>query len=201
MTTNLLWHFPVPVFSKQLENFSGLRQQLLDLIYQNRDASLSQPSGRPHGPIWHSANNMHLWQDPVIPELVKIIGDFAAEGIGASDSSAVNSQIMLNECWATIGGFGAGTSPHNHFPNTWSGQFYVSVEDTIADETDKYGKMEFINPFPLSQTFGQPAGVLYQPKDGLLLLFPSLLQHMVHPNLTQNMRVLVSFNVSTIAPR
>jgi len=198
---SLLWHFAIPVYSRQLEGFEPLRQELLKLIIQKRDAFFSQRPDEATNPTWHSSNDLHLWQEPCIPEVVALISQFASEAIGAMDPSQINANIIMNECWATVGAFGAGTSPHNHFPSNWSGQFYLSVDDCIKDEHEKFSKMEFVNPMPVAKSFGQPERVLYQPKDGLLLLFPALAEHMVHPNMTQNLRVLISFNMSVQMPQ
>lgn len=192
---NLTWHFAIPVYSRQIEDFEPLRQQLLTLIFQKREESPS------NNPTWHSSNDLHLWQEPFIPDVIAIISQFASEAIGMMDPSQINSNIIMNECWATVGMFGAGTSPHNHFPSNWSGQFYLSVNDCIQNENDKYSKMEFVNPLPIAKSFGQPERILYQPKDGLLLLFPALLEHMVHTNMTQNLRVLISYNMSVQMPQ
>ncbi len=58
------------------------------------------------------------------------------------------------------------------------------------------GKMEFVNPTPMAQFYGQRENVIYEPKDGLMLLFPSMQEHLVHPNQTKNPRVLISFNIN-----
>jgi hypothetical protein len=76
---------------------------------------------------------------------------------------------------------------------------YVDAEpDTPADARDKSGKLELLNPIPLAESFGQPSGVTLTPRNGVVLLFPGSLSHLVHPSRSARERVSVSFNFDVV---
>ena len=43
---------------------------------------------------------------------------------------------------------------------------------------------------------GEEIEVLIKPEDGLLVLFPSYLEHSVNPNLSNSKRIVISFNIT-----
>jgi uncharacterized protein (TIGR02466 family) len=108
------------------------------------------------------------------------------------------ARLSLTDMWAMVLRAGAWASPHHHFPSVWSGVVYLSANDWVgADHSDRAGKLEFENPIPMAERFGQPGGVVITPRDSLLVLFPGALKHFVHPVRATGPRVSVSFNLST----
>ena len=191
------WHFAIPIYARMLSGFDEHKEGLLSLLRE-----LHHHAG--HAKAWHSEPTLHLNESEHIQWLNRHIGDLANSALQNFHNKAPldNVDIVLTAMWAKILGTGAFNGPHNHFPSHWSGVFYLDVENTInaADPMDKGSKLEFFNPVPLAASFGLPNSVLYTPRDGLLLLFPSALQHMAHPVATEAERVSISFNL-TVAPR
>ena len=77
-------------------------------------------------------------------------------------------------------------------PAQWSGVLYIAVDESNAG--NEGGKILFIDPIPLGPTYRNPINAAYEPKEGLMLIFPSYLTHMVEPHYSGNERVCLSFN-------
>lgn len=107
--------------------------------------------------------------------------------------------------WGNVNRFGDYHNLHNH-PHSWlSGTYYVTVPHTAVDlpgRNDRNpGAISFFDPRPQAnmnaiKKDGQvdPEHRI-QPKAGEILLWPAFLHHLVHPNLSHEERISVSFNV------
>ena len=107
--------------------------------------------------------------------------------------------------WPNINQFGDYHNLHNH-PHSWlSGTYYVSVPDDEAS----IGSRSDLNPNEISFFDPRPQANMnsirkdnqvdpefrVKPRAGELLLWPSFLHHLVHPNLCHDARISISFNV------
>jgi len=107
--------------------------------------------------------------------------------------------------WANVNRFGDYHNLHNH-PHAWlSGTYYVAVPDSsepLAGRQDRNpGAISFYDPRAQANMGairgdGQvEAEHRILPEAGCLLVWPAFLHHMVHPNLSREARISVSFNV------
>jgi len=192
-------HFGVPVFSAICEEFQRYRESLKECVQQEM---LKSPRGlvRSNRNGWHSEEDLHRWEHDSVRWLVREIEGFVGACIAGSKEQRENLDLVLLGSWANVSGFGAWNSPHNHLPCPWSGVYYVSVDNTIdAEEAGtSSGRIEFLNPLPLGVRYHREASVRYTPADGLMLLFPGYLVHWVQPNLSQNQRISISFNLRVV---
>jgi hypothetical protein len=92
-------------------------------------------------------------------------------------------QLLTNisACWGAVYRKGDFTVPHEHLPDSYSFVYYPKAEVECS---------------PL--VFN---GYTYQPKTGYGLIFPSYLTHMVYPETSENIRVVVSGNLEAKAYR
>lgn len=107
--------------------------------------------------------------------------------------------------WANINRFGDYHDPHNHPHAYLSGTYYVNVP-TYTERTHTRADLR-----PGCLTLYDPRGAVnmtaiksdpyiepeytVSPEAGMMLLWPAFLSHFVHPNLSQEPRISVSFNV------
>lgn len=191
-------HFAVTIHSATLPDFPAWRAELRDeLLARARSASADPRTSRN---AWHSPVHLEEDRTPVVVRAVTALRAFIAGALGDRDATP-----RIYECWAVVGGRGAWHVPHNHFPGAFSGVLYVDAEHVVAARgegkgREREGALEFLNPIGLAAAFGLPSGVAYPPRDGLALLFPAALTHLVHPNPSDTPRVVLSFNV-TLDPR
>ena len=103
----------------------------------------------------------------------------------------------INNMWAIINTGGAANLRHQHGNSTISGAYYVRAPKNSGDivfydprPAPVYSHPNVTNPNLLN---AQVNGV--SPKEGALVLFPSFLDHSVNENLSNNERIVISFNI------
>jgi uncharacterized protein (TIGR02466 family) len=149
---------------------------------------------------WRSSGT-DLLDDPRGGPLAELRGHVLAVARGAlathyADSAKAGWEPFVADSWATIGGRGAAHVPHNHGPSPWSGIVYVDVETALREGTSpRAGRLEILSPIAASQAFFVPSGAVFDPSDGLMLLFPSPMLHLVHPTEGDAPRITVAFDL------
>jgi len=107
--------------------------------------------------------------------------------------------------WANINRTGDYHDPHNHPHAYLSGTYYVRVPDEapiVGSRKDiRSGHISFYDPrgavnmTAIRRDPNIEAEFTLHPRAGLILLWPAFLQHFVHPNLCEEPRISISFNV------
>ena len=107
--------------------------------------------------------------------------------------------------WANINRLGDYHDPHNHPHAYLSGTYYVAVPESRAALKSRAdvrpGRITFYDPRGAANMTairgdGQiEAEYTVAPEAGMILLWPAFLQHFVHPNLSEEERVSISYNV------
>lgn len=107
--------------------------------------------------------------------------------------------------WANVNRTGDYHDPHNHPHSYLSGTYYVQVPvsaPAIGSRRDvRSGCISFYDPrgavnmTAIRRDPNIEAEYTVRPRAGLMVLWPAFLQHFVHPNLTGEPRVSISFNV------
>jgi uncharacterized protein (TIGR02466 family) len=107
--------------------------------------------------------------------------------------------------WANVNRFGDYHDAHNHPRAYLSGTYYVAVPTSVAARDGRRdvrsGCISFYDPrgaANMTAIKGDPyieAEHTIQPRAGMILLWPAFLKHFVHPNLSQDLRISISYNV------
>jgi uncharacterized protein (TIGR02466 family) len=109
------------------------------------------------------------------------------------------------QAWPNVNRFGDYHNLHNH-PHSWlSGTYYVQVpsgEPKVKGRSDlNPGAISFFDPRPQANMLAVKGDGQVDPEHrvmpepGMLLLWPAFLHHLVHPNLFEEPRISISFNV------
>ena len=107
--------------------------------------------------------------------------------------------------WANINRLGDYHDLHNHPHSYLSGTYYVAVPST---ET-RAGSRNDLSPAAISFYDPRPQANMnairgdaqispqytIQPRPGMILMWPAFLHHLVHPNLSDDKRISISFNL------
>lgn len=108
------------------------------------------------------------------------------------------------QAWANVNRLGDYHNLHNH-PHAWlSGTYYVHVPEEgtrLPGRSDRTpNAISFFDPRPQANMLAiRGDGQVdpehrVQPKAGELMVWPAFLHHLVHPNLSEEPRISVSFN-------
>jgi uncharacterized protein (TIGR02466 family) len=107
--------------------------------------------------------------------------------------------------WYNVNRYGDHHAPHTHPRAYLSGTYYVRVPATpanVADPLARPGCISFYDPRTAANmvtTGAEPdarSAYTMLPTDGTLLMWPSPVQHYVHPNLSEERRITISFNLA-----
>lgn len=114
--------------------------------------------------------------------------------------AATDGIEMSVSSWAVVSRSGNYTLMHSHTKYELSFVYYVNPGE--GDAESKYsGVLEFRDPRPAAlhgkmQGFGFGDSQFIKPLTGLLLIFPSWLDHQAHPYTGEGQRIVISGNVS-----
>ncbi len=150
---------------------------------------------------WHSPLDFLTRPLPLQRRLVgrihAMVGDLAEKM-----KQAEGRQLHV-EGWANVLRKGQYNSIHVHPSSTWSGVYYVTGNpppEEGAGSPEFSGKIEFVDPRPGAiATYAidniLQSRSLINPPAGAMLVFPSWLQHLVHPYFGPGERISIAFNV------
>lgn len=151
---------------------------------------------------WQSSRDLYNWEHPAIKELNKLMHKLFVRataqylGVGSRQISLEVGQ----EAWANVHRQGSYHAPHIHGGYTWSGVYYVCAE--LGDnEASEDGIVEFMDPRTHAAFVGLEVGkkkVRLKPNTGMAIVFPSWLEHWVHPYCHSNPRISVGYNINVI---
>jgi uncharacterized protein (TIGR02466 family) len=187
--------FPTPVWTLQLDNYRSINEQMYKFIKitQSKDRegiSKSNIKG------WHSKDFNMQENEPknfikfILPAIEQVITDMNWE--------KQKQSININNMWAIINTGGSANLRHQHGNSTISGAYYVRAPKNSGDivfydprPAPVYTYPKALNPNLLN---AQVNGI--NPKEGALVLFPSYLDHSVNENLSNDERIVISFNIT-----
>ena len=186
--------FSTPIFSHVLGNSESLNSQLRDLILEvERNVPRINRSNQGG---WQSAPDFFRWNNGSVAALER----YVRHAIHTA-TLRVTSQPNLNfraelYGWAAVNRKGHYNTTHIHPMATWSGVFYVDPGDEAPGSSG--GLLEFVHPVAAAvMTFFPnvlPSARVVQPRAGMLILFPSYVQHNVRPYGGERPRICVPFN-------
>ncbi|HEX7250363.1 MAG TPA: TIGR02466 family protein [Burkholderiales bacterium] len=111
--------------------------------------------------------------------------------------------------WYNTNRLGDHHAPHTHPRSYLSGTYYVRVPAPpagVEDPRARPGCISFYDPrtganmVAAGTEYDARAAHTVLPSAGLLMMWPSPVQHYVHPNLSEEHRVSISFNLANVRP-
>ncbi len=136
------------------------------------------------------------WDDDLIQPLREWILDaaeFMNAEAGAGTSVEGVSVPMIAEAWAVLYREWGYHHLHAHHDSAWSGVYYVHT----GHMAEHAGDIEFLDPRPAAcshESWRSPLQAI-SPRPGMLLAFPSWLQHWTTPYDGDSERICIAFNV------
>ena len=187
--------FPTPVWTIQLDNYQSINEQMYKFIKINQSKD-QEGISKSNIKGWHSKDfNMQEIEPKnfikfILPAIEQVITDMNWE--------KQKQSININNMWAIINTGGSANLRHQHGNSTISGAYYVRAPKNSGDivfydprPAPVYTYPKAVNPNLLN---AQVNGI--SPKEGALVLFPSYLDHSVNENLSDEERIVISFNIT-----
>jgi uncharacterized protein (TIGR02466 family) len=189
--------FPTPIWHFILDDYQQLNDTLLEEI---RSEQQQDPKGEKWSNIlgWHSASN--LQQRESFAGFTQIVGENTLEVANCLHWDLQKISLEIKSCWAIVNGKMASNSVHNHPNSILSGVYYLQAPENS-------GVISFADPRPAAQMLVPPIveyslwtlpKISYKPQAGTMLLFPSWLLHGVEMNLSEELRISLSFNIGML---
>ena len=187
--------FSTPVWASKIDNYKKVNENLLDYIYnlQKRD---------PEGIIKSNFNGWHSKDFDLSDETPKKFVQTIKSNINnvLNDMSwDLNKQdVNINSLWAIINEKGAFNQRHHHGNSDLSAAYYVSADKDCGDIVfyDPRPAPVYKHPIAKSPNILNASVNSIQPDGGLLVIFPSYLEHSVNSNNSSNKRIVISFNIN-----
>ena len=187
--------FPTPVWTMQLDNFKTINEEMYKFIKETQSKD-QDGINKSNIKGWHSKDFDLKNNEPrnfitfISPAIEKVMIDMNWE--------KEKQKVNINNMWAIINTGGSTNLRHQHGNSTISGAYYVRAPEKSGDivfydprPAPVYSYPQAINPNLLN---AQVNGI--SPKEGALVLFPSYLDHSVNENLSNEERIVISFNIT-----
>mgnify|MGYP001207497452 FL=1 len=193
---NLL--FPTPVWTIQLEDFRNMNEEMYSFI---KESQIKDQKGikKSNNKGWHSKN--FDMQEIQIQNFIKNVSPSIEKVMTDMNWEMKKQSVKISNMWAIINTGGSTNSRHQHGNSTISAAYYVRAPKNCGDIVfyDPRPAPVFYYPTALSSNLLNAQVNSITPKEGALILFPSYVDHSVNENLSNNERIVISFNV-TIHP-
>ena len=189
--------FSTPVWTSKIENYKDTNEKIYDYINKlhiedNKGVTRSNVKG------WHS-KDFNL-KDNAPQLFIKLISQQIGNVFTDMNWDIENQVSKITSMWAIINKGGAANARHHHGNSSISAAYYVRAPENCGD-------IVFYDPRP-APVFSHPDSKKpnslnamvnsIKPIEGLLVLFPSYLDHSVNQNLSDEERVVISFNISLV---
>ena len=186
--------FPTPIWRSKIKNFIEINEMLYKYIkdIQQKDDKGTGKStiGGWHSPFFDLNNNEpKKFVNAINKDLNKTFIDMGWD---------LKSQtIKITGMWSIINKTGAANARHIH-PNSFlSAAYYVKAPNDCGNIKfhDPRSAPVFRRPKMTQDNKLNASEISIIPEDGLLVLFPSFLHHSVGANMSNEERVVISFNI------
>jgi uncharacterized protein (TIGR02466 family) len=185
--------FSTPIWSRRLVNYERVNKHLLEVTELLEKEAPSVTRSNVGG--WHSMADLH--QDARLLEIRQIIGQVSAECARSLAFDFEKADLIYQGMWINKNKTGDFNKAHIHPNAILSGSYYIKVPPESGNiEFYDPVRERLMTPYPIkARTAKNSSPLEYKARDGLLIIFPSWLQHAVQPNRSDDVRVSMAFNM------
>ena len=187
--------FSTPIWATKVKDYEKVNDEMLAYILnlQKKD-----PIGvvKSNFKGWHSKDfNM---KDLAPINFVSAIKNNLNTLIDDMDWDLAIQSVKISSMWAIINEKGAWNQKHQHSNSDISAAYYVTAHEGCGDIVFYDPRPARVYKQPIAKTPNKLNGTVnsIKPEAGMLVLFPSYLDHSVNPNISDKKRVVISFNLN-----
>ena len=187
--------FSTPIWTSKIKNYETVNDNMFNYII-NLQKKDSDGVLKSNFKGWHSKNfDMKDKEPKNFIEEIKININAAIKDMGWDLQT---QEVKISNMWAIINKKGSLNQKHHHSNSDLSAAYYVAAKENCGD-------IIFYDPRPATvykHPIAKEPNILnatinsISPEPGMLILFPSYLEHSVNPNLSDHKRIVISFNLS-----
>ena len=205
LKADILKLFSTPVVMAHLPEAETVNAALKETILARAEGD----PGTQHSNLggWQSTWDMETWGGEALQQVLKAARSLANSMTVTREGQPAKARWRIN-CWANVNRSGEANEFHTHPGAFWSGSYYVD-DGGIGEDPKLGGAFEVQDPrgvapamYAPNLTFAGPGGpslgasYTLHPRSGMMILFPSWLQHAVRPYRGREMRISIAFNLS-----
>ena len=190
---NLITAFSAPIWQSEYPDFNEDKEELIKSIREYREKN---PEGERVSNIggWQSNKNFHHFEK--FSKFFDYICSFGQKC--AADLDFPEMDIGIVDAWININDHrGCINKSHSH-GGTFSGVFYLSCPDGSGDlciPSPIKHALWYGTVYPENKSQYTATEMTITPEDGMVILWPSYLEHSVFPNAHDDERISISFNI------
>mgnify|MGYP003341881667 FL=1 len=145
---------------------------------------------------WHS-NDFDL-KDEEVKKFINLISPHINKALVDMNWDINNQLIKISSMWAIINIGGAANARHHHGNSAISAAYYVRAPKNSGDLVfyDPRPAPVYSHPHSKEPNYLNAMVNSVSPVEGALVLFPSYLDHSVNENISNDERIVISFNVT-----
>ena len=189
--------FSTPIWTEKIKNYKDTNEQIYDYI-KNLQKKDSQGIVKSNVKGWHSKNFDLKEKEP--QNFIKIISRQIESVITDMDWDIKNQKTKITNMWAIINKGGAANARHHHGNSSLSAAYYVRAPKNSGDIVfyDPRPAPVYSHPISNKPNYLNAMQHSISPLEGLLVMFPGYLDHSVNENLSNEERIVISFNISLL---
>lgn len=187
--------FSTPIWTSKIDDYDKVNEEMLNFIInlQKKDSTGIVKSNFKG---WHS-KDFDL-KDKCLTKFVTAIKKNINTSLNDMNWDLDSQSVKITNMWAIINEKGALNQKHHHSNSDISAAYYVSAHDDCGDIVFYDPRPARVYRHPIAKSPNKLNATInsVKPEPGLLVLFPSYLEHSVNPNLSNKKRIVISFNLS-----
>ena len=202
ITPELSVAFGTPISLRAVPNAAALNEGLERAILARREMGEANRISNIGG--WQSLPDLLDWPEPAIKMLAAEV-DRSVQQIMTLPSVVARrpppERVKYQAYgWANVNQSGDYNALHMHPGNHWAVVYYVAT-GVPSPDTPMNGRIELRDPRPAA-VFARPPGfnsgqpMIIGPQPGLMIVFPSWIEHWVHPFHGERNRISIAINVT-----
>ncbi len=187
--------FSTPVWASKIDDYKKVNLELLNYISELRK---NDPEGIVKSNFigWHSKDfNLN---DQISKNFIQAIKKNINTALSDMNWDLSKQDVKIKSLWAIVNEEGAFNQRHHHGNSDISAAYYVSAYENCGEIVfyDPRPAPVYKHPISKSPNILNASVNSIKPEEGLLVLFPSYLEHSVNPNKSKHKRIVISFNIS-----
>ncbi len=187
--------FSTPIWASKIDNYEKINEEMLSYITKlQKDDPIGLVKSNFKG--WHSKDFDMKEDHP--KNFIEAIKKNINVALTDMNWDLSIQSVKIKSAWAIVNEKDAWNQKHHHSNSDLSAAYYISAYDNCGDIVFYDPRPAPVHNHPISKSPNNLNATVnsIKPEAGMLVLFPSYLEHSVNPNLSNNKRIVISFNLS-----